>query len=185
MSTVAAKIYTPADLLAMPDNNGIELVNGELVEKPVSVLSALVETKTLLRLGAYCEAHKIGVVLSSTIGIQCFPNQPHKVRKPDISFVRRERFSKEHLTEGFLSIHPDLAIEVISTNDEVAELNEKVEEYLAVGIPLVWIIDPENEIVIIHRADGSVTKLHKNDPLSGEDIISGFTCMVAELFPDA
>ena len=60
-----------------------------------------------------------------------------------------------------------------------------MEEYLAAGIPLVWVIDPENEIVYIHRADGSVTKLHKNDELSGETTLPGFTCKVADLFPDA
>jgi Uma2 family endonuclease len=85
--------------------------------------------------------------------------------------------------EGFVSIAPDLAAEVLSPNDEAGEINEKIEEYLAAGIPLVWIIDPENEIVFIHRKDGSVTKLHKNDDLSGEDILPGFSCNVAELFP--
>lgn len=184
MSTVQTRTYTPADLLTMPDSNGVELVRGNLVEKPVSVLSAYVETKTLLKLGAFCEAHKTGVVLSSTNGIQCFPDEPRKVRKPDITFVKCERFSKEHLTEGFLSIHPDLAIEVVSTNDEVADLHEKIEEYLAAGVPLVWVIDPETEIVLIHRKDGSLTKLHKNDELSGEDVVPGFSCKVADLFPE-
>lgn len=185
MSTLQTRTYTPADLLAMPDSSGVELVQGNLVEKPVSVLSALVETKTLVKLGVYCEAHKSGVVLSSTNGIQCFPDEPRKVRKPDISFVKRERFSNEHLSEGFLSIHPDLAIEVVSSHDEVAELHEKIEEYLAAGVPLVWVIDPETEIVIIHRKDGTLTKLHRNDELNGEDIIPGFSCKVAELFPEA
>jgi Uma2 family endonuclease len=185
MSTVQTRIYTPADLLAMPDANNVELVQGNLVEKPVSVLSSIVEIRLGRRLDTHCEAHKLGVVMSSTNGIQCFPDEPRKVRKPDISFVKRERFSIEHLNEGFLSIPPDLAVEIVSSNDEVSELNEKVEEYLAADIPLVWVIDPENQIVIIHRKDGSVTKLHKNDKLSGEDIIPGFTCQVAALFPDA
>jgi Uma2 family endonuclease len=82
-----------------------------------------------------------------------------------------------------LSIAPDLAVEVVSSRDEFAEVTEKVEEYLAAGIPLVWVIDPENQIVYVHRKDGSVTKLHKNDELFGEDILPGFTCKVAELFP--
>ena len=50
MSTLQTKTYTPADLLAMPDSNGVELVQGNLVEKPVSVLSAIVETRMLLKL---------------------------------------------------------------------------------------------------------------------------------------
>lgn len=185
MSTVQTRTYTPADLLAMPDSNGVELVHGNLVEKPVSALSAFVETKVSTRLENFCAAHKTAVVLSSTNGIQCFPDAPNKVRKPDFSVFKKERFTREHLMEGFVSIAPDLAVEVVSTHDEVAELNEKIEEYLAAGIPLVWVIDPETEIVIIHRKDGSVTKLHRNDELTGEDILPGFHCKVAELFPDA
>ena len=184
MSALQTRTYTPADLLAMPDSSGVELVDGNLVEKPVSALSAFVETKILARLENFCDARKTAVVLSSTNGIQCFPNEPNKVRKPDAAVFKRERFTREHLMEGFVSIAPDLAVEVVSTHDEFAEVIEKVEEYLAAGIPLVWIIDPENEIVIIHRRDGSVTKLRKNDELSGENILPGFTCKVAELFPD-
>ncbi len=183
MSIVQTKPITPAELLAMPDSNNLELVGGELVEKPVSVLSALVESKMHVRLGGFCDAHKTGVVLSSTNGIQCFPDEPNKVRKPDISFVKRERFSLEHLREGFLSIAPDLAVEVISSHDEFAEITEKVEEYLAAGVALVWVIDPENRLVYIHRRDGSVTKLRESDELSGENVIPGFACKVAELLP--
>jgi Uma2 family endonuclease len=169
----------------MPDSNNIELVDGNLVEKPVSVLSSIVEIRIGRRLDAFCEAHNVAVVMSSTNGIQCFPGEPNKVRKPDISVVRRERFLPEHLTEGFLSIAPDLAVEVLSTHDEAPELNEKVEEYLAAGVSLVWLIDPQNKIVHVHRKDGSVTKLYQSDELSGEDVLPGFTCKVAELFPTA
>ena len=182
MSTVADKTYTPADLLVMPESAGIELVDGNLVEKPMSVLSSYVETEITLRLASHCRATRIGTTLNASNGIQCFPDQPNKVRKPDASFVKRERFSLEHLREGFLSINPDLTVEVVSTHDEASEVNEKVEEYLAVGVSLVWIIDPLNEIVFVHRADGSVTKLRKNDILSGENIVPGFECKVAELF---
>ncbi len=183
MSTVQSQIHTPAELLAMPDANSIELIDGELVEKPVSVLSALVEGKLLMTLGNFCQAHRTGVVLSSTNGIQCFPWDARKVRKPDVSYFKRERFTADHLQEGFVSIPPDLAVEVISFHDEFAEINEKIEDYLSAGIPLIWIIDPENELAYIHRIDGTVTKLRKNNDLDGETIIPGFRCKLAELFP--
>jgi len=181
MSAIQTRLYTPENLLAMPDNNNVELVNGELVEKPVSALSAFVEVKMSRKLDAFCETHSAGIVLSSTNGIQCFPDKPRKVRRPDVSVYKKGRFTREHLLEGFVSIAPDVAVEVVSTNDEFAELTEKVEEYLAAGVPLIWVIDPENEI---HRKDGSVTKVHKSDKLSGEDVLPGFTCRLGDLFPD-
>lgn len=183
MATVHAKTHTPADLLKMPDASGIELVNGELVEKPVSALSALVEVKISSRLEIFCQTQRTAVVLSSTNGIRCFPDDPNKVRKPDVSVFKTDRFTREHLEEGFVSIAPDLAVEVISSHDEFTEITEKIEEYLAAGVPLVWIIDPENEIAYVHRKDGSVAKLHKHDELSGETILPGFTCKIADLLP--
>ena len=37
---------------------------------------------------------------------------------------------------------PKLAFEVLSPSDKVEETTEKVNEYLSVGVDLVWIIDP-------------------------------------------
>lgn len=184
MATVESKTYTPADLLAMPDSNNIELVDCEFVAKPMSVLSAYVEGKIYLKLGGFCDAQNMAVALPATNGVRCFPD-PLKVRKPDVSVFRKERFTRDHLMEGFISIAPDLAVEVVSSHDEFAEITEKVEEYLAAGVLLVWIIDPVNEIVIIHRKDGSVAKLHRNDTLNGEDVLPGFSCTVADLLPSA
>jgi Uma2 family endonuclease len=185
MSTAQSQmIYTPADLLAMPDGKNFELVQGNLVEKPMSVLSSIVEVNVSTLLKVFSRTQKAGEVLGSTNGIRCFPDDPNKVRKPDVSFIKSERFSIEHLLEGFLTIAPDLVVEVISLRDLAGELDWKVEEYLAAGVPLVWVIDPEAQLVIIHRHDGSVTKLRRNDELTGENILPGFKCKVADLFPE-
>ena len=101
MSIVQTKPLTPADLLAMADGKNYELVNGELVERNVSVLSSLVEGNLVGKLQPFCRIHQLGSVLTSTNGIQCFPDDPGKVRKPDISFVKGERFTANHLHERF------------------------------------------------------------------------------------
>jgi Uma2 family endonuclease len=184
MSVMQTKPVTSTDLLAMADGKNFELVNGELVERNVSVLSSRVEAIVVSRLQTYAETHSLGSVFTATNGIQCFPDDPNKVRKPHISFVKRERFTAQHLHEGFLSIAPDLVVEVISPNDLASELNEKVEDYRAANIPLIWVIDPEVRTVVIYRGDGTVAKLGEKDELSGENIIPGFRCQVAELFPE-
>jgi Uma2 family endonuclease len=61
-------------------------------------------------------------------------------------------------------------------------VNKKVEFYLANGFPLVWIVDPEVKIVYVHRADGSVTKFHEKDQITGEAALPSFRCEVAEFF---
>lgn len=46
-----------------------------------------------------------------------------------------------HETTAIL-IRPDLAIEVLSPDDEVQEMLSKIGDYLAAGIPHIWVIDP-------------------------------------------
>lgn len=39
-------------------------------------------------------------------------------------------------------IRPDLVIEIVSPDDEVPEMLTKIGDYLAAGIPHIWVIDP-------------------------------------------
>jgi Uma2 family endonuclease len=185
MIAIAPRELTPADLLAMPESERFELVDGELVEKAVSALSSFVEGSVYFKLRSFCDAHGTAVVFPSSNGIQCFPGQPNKVRRPDVAVFKKERFTSEHFGEGFVSIAPDLAVEVISPNDEASEVNKKVEEYLAAGVALVWVIDPVNEIAYVHRKDGSVAKLHRVDTLDGEDLLPGFQCKLVDVLATA
>jgi Uma2 family endonuclease len=117
------------------------------------------------------------------MGYACFPGHPKKVRKPDVSFVKEERMTAELFETGFLPIAPDLAAEVISPGDLAHEVAEKIEEYLQAGVSLVWVVEPELRIVDVYRKSGVNNRLHETDDLLGEDVLPGFCCKVAELFP--
>ena len=83
---------------------------------------------------------------------------------------------------GHCRIAPNLAVEVISPNDSYEEVEEKVREYLAANVELVWVINPATRSVRVHRADGSVTDLDENSELDGENVVPGFRCRVCDLF---
>jgi Uma2 family endonuclease len=185
MSTAVAsqQIVTPEDLLAMPDSKSYELVDGQLLERHMGVMSSLVGTKLVIRLGLHCERHALGQVWGSDNGYQCFPHEPARVRKPDVSFIRNDRLSANHLSQGWCKIPPDLAVEVISPNDLVSELEDKLDDYRSVQISLIWVIYPERRTAWIHRANGSSTHLRENDEISGEEVIPGFRCPLSEIFP--
>ena len=53
----------------------------------------------------------------------------------------------ERLPAGHIPITPDLAVEVVSPNDRVYEVDTKVEEYLRAGVPLVWVVNPETRVL--------------------------------------
>jgi Uma2 family endonuclease len=174
--------YSPQGLLSMPDGDQYELVDGQLVERDIGAKSSSVGGQVFYLLRAHNQASSSGWLWPADCGYQCFRDAPDKVRKPDVSFVRFGRLPNEQLPEGFIRIPPDLAVEVISPRDFAKDTDEKVAEYLAAGVRLVWVIHPESKTVLVYRADGSIVGLRERDELSGEDVVPGFRCRVAEVF---
>src|SRR3954454_17039232 len=145
---------TPEDLLAMPDGEHYELVDGVPVERTMSFLAGRVEAKLNHFLEGYCEGSDLGWVVGPSCGYRCFPWKPRQVRRPDISFFARDRIPSEaQWSEGYVTIPPDLAVEVTSPSDGVYELEQKVEEYLRAGVRLIWVIHPEVRAIQVIRGD--------------------------------
>lgn len=88
-----------------------------------------------------------------------------------MSFIAAERVALPF--PRVFDIPPDLAVEVLSPGDKTVQVEEKVEQYLAVGVRQVWLINPLTRTASIHRSDGTVRKLHEGDEFDGEDIIPG------------
>ncbi|MBV8475257.1 MAG: Uma2 family endonuclease [Acidobacteria bacterium] len=64
---------------------------------------------------------------------------PTRFRIPDICVML-----KSQPTEPVLTRPPFLCIEVVSPDDRMSRVIERVKEYLAFGVNYVWVIDPEN-----------------------------------------
>jgi Uma2 family endonuclease len=175
--------YTPEDLLAMPDGRSYELVDGQLLERKMGMESAWVAGWLLSRLARFFEEHQLGWVFNAENGYQCFPHDPGRVRRPNALFVRYGRFTGGIVPKGWAKIRPDLAVEVISPNETAYELEDKVEDYQKVGVPLIWVINPKSRTVRVHRCDGSINNLREDEELSGEDVIPGFRCLIREILP--
>lgn len=183
MHVVAEKTYTPQDLLSMPDGKDFELVDGQLVERKMSQLSSWVGGRLYREVDGYVDENSLGWAWHADLGFDCFPQYPGSVRRPDVAFIRIERMPEGPSSEGYAHIPPDLAAEVISPNDLWHVVMSKVEEYLGAGVKLLWIIDPELRLAVIFRADGSIRRIRERDELSGEDVIPGFRCPLASIFP--
>jgi Uma2 family endonuclease len=186
MSTaVATEVhrYTPEDLLAMPDEKSYELVDGQLVERKIGAESSRVGGKLYSRLDQFCEDHGLGTVWPADNGFQCFPSGRRTVRRPDVSFVKSGRLPGDVPPDGWVRIPPDLAVEVVSPRDLVEELEEKLDDYRKVRVPLVWVIYPERRKARVFRLDGPPAELGEDDELSGEDVIPGFRCPLREVLP--
>jgi Uma2 family endonuclease len=181
-TTADQKLITIEEFMAMPDTDGYELIDGQLVEKKsMGAESSYVAAQILFLLGIFLRDRKLGWVFGADAVYQCFGSR-FTGRKPDCSFIRYGRLPHDWVPKGHVTIPPDLAIEVVSPNDLAYEVKAKAELYLSAGIPLVWVVYPEFRSVEIRRADGSSTVLHVGQEISGESVLPGFIAQIEDFF---
>jgi Uma2 family endonuclease len=130
----------------------------------------------------FVRRHALGWVFCGDTVFRLDPQHPNSVRKPDVAFVRFGRLPDEEPAEAYDQLAPDLAVESVSPNDTVIELEEKLEEYLRAGVMLVWVINPVLRTLTVHRPDGSVTLLRNGGEIDGEAVVPGFRCPLSDIF---
>ena len=138
-------------------------------------------TKLIMRLGLWAEENNAGPVFDSSTGFR-LPNGA--VRSPDVAWVRTEAWQALPAAqqEKFPPLCPDFVVELVSPSDELTAVVVKMEEYIANGCRLAWLIDPKTETARAFRADGSVSVAKTfADTLSGEDVLPGFTLSLSTL----
>jgi Uma2 family endonuclease len=184
MSTAALRVlYTADDLLTMSDGGRYELIRGELVKKEMSEESTTVVGWLVHLLAGFAFPRKLGLVMPEQ-SFRCFPDDPNKVRRPDVSFLRSERRPAGPLRQGHTPDAPDLAVEVVSPNDAAYDLEEKLADYRSAGVPLIWVVYPNRRTVQVYAGGSEVPSvLHESDTLTGGDVLPGFSVQVAKLFP--
>ena len=175
-------LIEPEDLLRMPDGDHYELIDGRPKEKPMGAESDEIGGLLLTRFNNFIRPTKLGRAYPSQTGFQCFPAKPKQVRMPDTAFVSAGRLPNDRSPEGYILVAPDIAVEVVSPNETYEEVEAKVAEYRSAGVKLIWIISPKSRTVLIRRLDGTSGEVNEAGTLSGEDVLPGFTCSVAELF---
>ena len=159
------------------DLEGFEYWDGELLlMPPTSGVHGDITTNLVLSLGPYVYQKKLGRVYTSDTGFQIGDH----MLIPDVAFISATRLPEER--ETAFSIPPDIAIEVISRSDSLYKVVQKALAYLEAGTQLVWVIEPIAKTVTVYRSETDIQTLTRNDTLTGEDVIEGFSCPVIQLF---
>lgn len=159
------------------DLEGYEYVKGELVPMAAAaIVHGEVGINLIIPLGIHVRENKLGRLYSLETTFQL----GDRVVKPDIAFVSTERLSEDKL-KGF-SVAPDLAVEIVSPSDKQYDVTDKALAYLKAGTRVVWVIEPIAKTVMVYRSEADFTLLNYEDTLTGEDVVEGFSCPVAELF---
>ena len=180
---IPIKVWTDQELMALPDDgNKYELVDGELVVSNSGLEHGYIGVILASALYSFVISRKLGVVLDSSTA---FTMKTGNKRSPDVSFLSKNRLQGlKKLPKGFGQGAPDLAVEILSPSNTTAEIHSKIVEYLENGTKLIWVINPEEEYVLVYKSRPSPDRLLSSvDILSGEETLPDFSFAVADLFP--
>lgn len=122
-----------------------------------------------------------GVVFDSSTGFT-LPNGAK--RSPDAAWVERARWEalSESEQESFPPLAPDFVLELRSPTDNLAALQAKLEEYMANGARLGWLLDPQECRVFVYRPSEQVAVLSDPETLHGEGVLEGFMLELSEVW---
>lgn len=121
---------------------------------------------------AWVQRDGTGVGFDSSTGF-LLPNGAE--RAPDIAWVQRSRWNALTADQRrkFPPVCPDFVIELRSPRDTLASQQAKLEEYLACGARLGWLIDPEERRVHVYRPDRAVEVMEHPGELRGDPDLPG------------
>lgn len=124
---------------------------------------------------------RLGKVFDSSTGFR-LPNGA--TRSPDVAWVKQECWDAltPEQRQGFAPLCPDFVIELMSKTDEVAILQDKMQEYMENGCRLGWLIMPQTQTVAIYRQGLESETISFTQKLSGESILPGFELDLQALF---
>lgn len=105
-------------------------------------------------------------------------------RSPDASWIKLARWNAltEEQKASFAPICPDFVIELRSKSDTLSGLQDKMQEYIANGTSLGWLIDRKNRKVYIYRPHQALEILDNPETVSGEPELPGFVLRMAKIW---
>jgi Uma2 family endonuclease len=132
-------------------------------------------------LTAWAKTNGTGITFDSST-LFTLPNGAK--RSPDASWTRRDRWTALSLEEqeGFAPLCPEFVVELRSPSDRLSDLQEKMQEYIANGSLLGWLIDPIEKRVHIYRPGLPIEILSDPISVSGDPVLPGFVLLVRELW---
>lgn len=178
------KLLTAEEFFLLPDpgdGSQQELVRGEIITMtPPGGMHGVSCNKAGRRLGNFVEDNDRGTVTSNDTGF-ITERGPDSVRGPDIAYWSKERLPV--VPVGYIEVAPDMLVEVLSPSNTSKLIREKLLEYFAKGVRLVWVIAPEDRTLTIYRTPDEGRILHETATVTGEDVLPGFSCRVSDLLP--
>lgn len=186
MATVSSPM-TAEEFLALPDD-GVErwLVAGELRERGKTTRNRfhsriMTRVAQLLANWADGQPEPRGQVLTGDAAVR-LRHDPDTVYGIDVVSISADVVARQTDESTIIDGIPTLAVEILSPSDTVEDINDRIDDFLQAGVPLVWIIDPRRRTVTVHRPDGTSELFDHRHDLTGGPQLPGLRVPVARLF---
>jgi Uma2 family endonuclease len=156
--------------------------NGDLiVMAPAGMESGDWNSEIDFQLRLWAKKDGTGKVFDSSTGFT-LPNGA--IRSPDACWIELSKWNRLTKAEKgkFGPFCPDFVLELRSPSDRLAELQDKLQEFLANGARLGWLIDPYTKTVHIYRPQQAPEILAHPATVSGESVLPGFELDLREIF---
>jgi Uma2 family endonuclease len=186
MATAATKLLTADefwDWSHLPENRDrhCELEKGEVVDMvPPGYRHGVLCTIIASILWNYARAHRFGMVCSNDTGV-ILERDPDTVKGPDVALFHGQQ-SYSELETKYSPQLPVLAVEVLSPTDRYSKTVKRVRQFLKSGIVLVWVVDPEDRTVTVHRRGVEPRIYEVGEALTNFEELPGFVCKVDDIF---
>ena len=168
----------------MGDIGPCELIDGRIVPiTPTRDEHGRIEGNVFRALDEFARSRHLGKVLVGEVGIFTQRN-PDRVRGADVLFISNERYSRRSGASGYLEVAPELVVEILSPSDRALDTMQKLREYFAIGVKVVWVADPEARRVYVYRSVTDVREFQEADRLPGDDVLPEFDVSVVSLFEE-
>ena len=176
------KPLTAEEFAAMPElGRFTELVRGEVIDVPPPKSA---HGRGCLNVGFALESHlrqhSLGRIVTNDSGV-ITEREPDTVRGADVAYYSFDRVPRGPLPEGYWPV-PDLVVEVMSPDDVFRDLMAKVDEYLAAGVLLVVVIDPDRQQAMLFRRGELGTLFGPADELVFPGVLPELRIPVGPLF---
>lgn len=186
--STALALMTTEELLALPEDPEVEreLIRGQLIERPMTRRNpkhSAVTVKVVYSLEHWLNSRPKprGRVLAGEAGFR-LRRDPDTTVGIDVAYIAAELDRATPPSARLVDGIPILAVEILSPSDRQEDITAKVEEYLAVDAPLVWLIDPVLRTVTVHRPDAPPQMFAVGHELAGDPHLPGLRVAVADLF---
>lgn len=180
---LSQRTMTGAELLDLGDIGPCELIAGRVVfMSPTGGEHGHLELELGRLLGNFVAERRLGWVMTGEVGVYT-RRGPDSVRGADVAFVSRARLGARP-GRRFLSVAPELVVEILSPDDRPGDIRAKITEYFGIGVDRVWIVEPRNRVVFVHRSATESTRFGTGQSVPGEGVLEGFSLALDDLFAE-